>query len=99
MKSRTVFFSPEALEDLEHIYDWIADAGSPNAAMAYVQRIESACRSLDLASNRGQARDDIRPGLRTVGFERRLTIAFTVGSESVTILRIFAGGRDWEGDG
>lgn len=66
--------------------------------MAYVERIENACRSLDLASNRGQARDDIRPGLRIVGFERRMTIAFTIAADRVTILRIFPGGRNWEGD-
>jgi toxin ParE1/3/4 len=34
--------------------------------------------------------------LRIVGFERRITIAFTVSTENVTILGIFYGGRDWE---
>jgi plasmid stabilization system protein ParE len=42
-------------------------------------------------------RDDIRPGLRVVGFERRATIAFRVEDDRVTILRIFHGGRDWQG--
>jgi toxin ParE1/3/4 len=41
-------------------------------------------------------RDDIRPGLRIVGFERRVTIAFSVDDGRVTILRVFYGGRDWE---
>jgi len=35
-------------------------------------------------------------GLRVVGFERRVTIAFEVDDERVTILRIFYGGVDWE---
>jgi toxin ParE1/3/4 len=34
-----------------------------------------------------------RPGLRTVGFERRATIAFTVKGEDVVILRILYAGR------
>jgi len=42
---------------------------------------------------RGTARDDIRSGLRTVGFERRVTIAFTVKGEDIVILRILYAGR------
>jgi len=42
---------------------------------------------------RGTARNDLRPGLRTVGFERRATIAFTVKGEDVIILRILYAGR------
>ncbi len=34
-------------------------------------------------------------GLRIVGFERRVTVAFTVSEDRVTILRLFYGGRDW----
>jgi toxin ParE1/3/4 len=34
--------------------------------------------------------------LRIVGFRRRVTIAFTVDEERVTILRLFYGGRNWE---
>jgi toxin ParE1/3/4 len=49
-----------------------------------------------LGSERGHRRDDVRPGLRIVGFERRITIAFTVSAEDVTILRIFYAGRNWE---
>ena len=33
-------------------------------------------------------------GLRVVGFERRVTIAFHVGADTVTFLRILYGGRD-----
>jgi toxin ParE1/3/4 len=35
------------------------------------------------------------PGLRTVGFERRVTVAFSVEIEVVLIQRIFYGGQDW----
>jgi toxin ParE1/3/4 len=33
-------------------------------------------------------RDELRPGLRILGFERRAVIAFLVNADSVTILRI-----------
>lgn len=45
---------------------------------------------------RGQARDDIRPGLRVLGFRRRVLIAFTVSDESVEVIGVYYGGRDWE---
>ncbi|WP_348626490.1 hypothetical protein [Mesorhizobium sp. LNJC384A00] len=38
----------------------------------------------------------MRPGLRIVGFERRLTVAFTVEGDQVVILRVFYGGVNWE---
>lgn len=36
------------------------------------------------------------PCIRTTGFERRVTIAFTVAANAVTILRVLYGGRDLE---
>ena len=45
---------------------------------------------------RGTLRDDIRPDLRIVGFERRLTLAFMVEEERVVFLRVFSGGQNWE---
>ncbi|GAA0603666.1 hypothetical protein GCM10009416_46590 [Craurococcus roseus] len=37
-----------------------------------------------------------RPGLRTVGFERRVTIAFAVEPDAALIVRVLYGGRDLE---
>jgi len=97
VKSRQIVFSPEAQDDLIALYDWIADAASPPIAMAYINPIEAFCVSLSTASERGRARDDIRPGLRIIGFEKRLTVAFLVTEKRVTLLRLFYGGQDWEG--
>jgi toxin ParE1/3/4 len=96
VKERLVRFSPEARDDLLMLYDWIAAAAHPETALAYIARIEAWCRGLSMASERGHRRDDIRPGLRIVGFERRVTIAFSVEDRHVTILRVFYGGRNWE---
>lgn len=64
--------------------------------MGYLERVEAFCLRLSVGSGRGRLRTDIRAGLRITGFERRLTIAFTVSDERVTILRVFAAGRNWE---
>lgn len=47
---------------------------------------------------RGAQRDDIRTGLRVFGFQRRVSIAFEVGTERVTILGIYYGGQNFEAD-
>jgi toxin ParE1/3/4 len=41
-------------------------------------------------------RDDLRPGLCTIGFRRRVTIAFAVEADAMTIIGIFYGGQDFE---
>jgi len=69
-------------------------AAPPDIAFGYVTRIEAFCQRRGIASKRGLSRDDIRPGLRILGFERRMTIAFIVEPDRVVILRLFYGGRD-----
>ncbi|MGI3212215.1 type II toxin-antitoxin system RelE/ParE family toxin [Roseovarius tibetensis] len=96
MKQYQVIFAPEARDDLFALYDWIAAAASSDTALSYIERIETYCLGFTHAAERGTCRDDIRPGMRVVGFERRVTIAFSANEERVTILRIFYGGRNWE---
>lgn len=96
MKRRIVVFSPEAHDDLIALYDWITSAASPDIALSYIERLEEFCKMMKTASLRGHARDDIREGLRIIGFEKRVTIAFCVDDRCVTILRLFYSGQNWE---
>lgn len=43
---------------------------------------------------RGTRREDLRSGLRIIGFERRVTIAFHVAADRITVDRVLYGGRD-----
>ncbi len=97
MKQRVVIFAPEAETDLNNLYDYIVARAGETTALKYTSRIEEYCKGLDLASERGTLRDDIRQGLRIVGFERRLVVAFAVEEGQVMILRLFSGGQNWEG--
>lgn len=90
-------FTPEARNDLFEIYDWIAAKAGSQIAISYIEQIETYCLGLELASERGHRCDKISPGLRIVGFERRVTIAFAVDDDRVTILRLFYAGQNWEG--
>jgi toxin ParE1/3/4 len=89
-----VGFSPDADRDMRRLYDYIAERGGEDRALGYISRIETACRSLDTLPERGTLRDNLLPGLRTIGFEQRVTIAFQVQVDRVTILRVLYGGRD-----
>lgn len=95
MKSRAVIFAPEARADLVDLETWLLVRASARTAGAYIERIVDSCEALAIASERGHGRDDLKSGLRIVGFERRLTIAFAVRADRVEILRIFRAGRDW----
>ena len=88
-----VVFAPEAQLDLLDFYDMVAESGGSERALAYVERVQAACLRLAVFPERGARRDDVRPGLRVIGFERRVAIAFHVGAGRVTIDRIFYGGR------
>lgn len=88
-----VIFRQSAEDDLDAIDDYIAK-DNPLAAAAFVGRIRAFCEELRDFPHRGTRRDDLRPGLRTIGFERRATIVFRIQARTVRIVRILYGGRD-----
>ena len=91
-----VDFTRGAQSDLYGLFDYLADRFDITNAQRYVQQIEKACLNLGTTPNWGTERSDLRPGMRTMGFRRRVTIAFRVKEDSVTILRILYGGRSAE---
>ncbi|MGA2289687.1 type II toxin-antitoxin system RelE/ParE family toxin [Bradyrhizobium sp.] len=91
-----VLFRPQAEADLLALYRYIAGASSLATAGNYIDRIETACMSLAEFPNRGTKRDDLAPGLRTIAFERRVTIAYRVLRTRVDIVTISYAGRDFE---
>lgn len=91
-----VLFTPRADRQMADLFDYVSDHASEVVATRYLGRIVAFCEALDVFPLRGQQRNDILPGLRTVGFERRITIAFVVETEAVLIEGIFYGGQDFE---
>ena len=96
MKKYEVSFRPLAEVDLLRLHDYIAEASGLAVAGGYIDRLEAACLALETFPERGTRRDDIRPGLRVMGFERRATIIFQVTEHEVVIVRVFYGGQDYE---
>lgn len=95
---RNLFYRPEARADLAKLYDYIVEqSSSHDRAQGYVRRIQAACEKLKAFPEVGRLRDDLRPGVRILGFERRVVIVYMVlASGDVEIGRVFYGGRDYE---
>lgn len=89
-----IVFTPEARDQLLSIHRYIAAEASADRASAFVTAIVDYCESLRTFPKRGTRRDDLRPGLRTVGFRRRVTIAFAVEEQIVAIIGVFYGGQE-----
>ncbi len=89
-----IVFSPEALDDLASIAEWIA-RDNPVRADSFVDEIEDRCRSLASFSERFPVAGIV--GDRSI---RKLThagylIFYDVDDEVIDILRIVHGSRDW----
>jgi toxin ParE1/3/4 len=91
-----VIFTPLAERQLDSLYANVSDNAGELVAERFVARIVAYCQGLTTFPRRGDARDDLMPGLRTIGFERRATIAFIVTADAVLIEGVFYGGQDFE---
>ena len=90
-----VVFTPEALDQLEALYGYIAETASALVAQRYTDAIVTSCEGLQTFPLRGSSRDDIRPGLRITNYKGRAVIAFDVSGGRVSIIGIFYGGQDY----
>ncbi|KQR33660.1 plasmid stabilization protein [Rhizobium sp. Leaf155] len=96
MKRHMVRLTPEAQNDLVSIYDYIVDVSGPSrVADRYLDRIGKFLSGLSVFPERGTLRDDVRDGLRIIGFERNASVAFIVEDESIIVLRILGKGQEF----
>jgi toxin ParE1/3/4 len=98
MKRYAVVFTPRAERQLDSLYTYIADHSGEARANGFVGGIVADCLALSTFPERGTKRDDIRTDLRTMGYARRVTIAFSVDTTTniVAIHGVFYGGQDFE---
>jgi toxin ParE1/3/4 len=88
-----VVFSEEAQAQLQELEVYLAGRFYPGNAERYIERLVDECESLAGAPQRGTRREELGAGIRSTGFERRVTIYFRVLVGRVVILGIFYGGR------
>jgi toxin ParE1/3/4 len=93
-----VLFTPLAARHLDKLHEHLPKQSGEQRADGYVARIIAFCKGLARGPLRGARRDDILPGLRGTGFERRVTIALSVATQAVLIEGIYGGGRTYEAE-
>ena len=95
-----VRFALEAADQLEDLYGYISRSATSAISAGYVDAIVEHCEGWAVFPyrHRGQSREDLRPGLRTVSYRKRVVIAFSIDEDTkhVTILGVFYGGQDYE---
>ena len=97
-----LIYRPRAEEDLEAIYQFIAQ-DSPVRAFNFIEQIQQRCDLLRDSPEQGRARPDLRTSLRVIPYGRSVVITYEITDGTIEILRIFYGGQDYEtimsGDG
>lgn len=95
-----VLFEAAARQDLRDIFDYINTRAGFDSAERFTTRLVQHCISLSQTPERGTRRDELRPGLRTMGYRKRATIVFKVdrAARKVVILGVYYGGRNYADD-
>jgi toxin ParE1/3/4 len=91
-----IVFTPLAERQIDSLHAYITVQSSAVRADGYVSRIVDFCQGLATFPLRGTRRDDLMDGLRIIGFERRVTVAFVATDGLVLIEGLFYGGQDFE---
>ena len=93
-----IIFDRAARQDLRAIFDYIHERAGRRIAERDVTRLYDRCLTLRDFPELDTRREDLRAGLRTLGYRRRATVLFQVdhAHRKVIILGVYFGGRDFE---
>jgi toxin ParE1/3/4 len=94
-RRRPIIWSPEARADLSEIWDYYAKTAGRPKADNIAREISNACRPLEDHPFAGRARDELRPGLRSIA-TRPYVIFYRVRGDVAEIVRVLHGRRDLE---
>ncbi len=89
-------FTPQAAQDLDDIYDHVAQFNAASAARI-IQRLQRICRLLAQFPGMGRARDDLRPKMFSFSVESYV-IFYEAADDGIRILRILHGSRNFPPD-
>jgi toxin ParE1/3/4 len=84
--------SPQALTDLDEIWDFIAQ-DDPDAADRFVETLHEACGLIFSMPRVGRSRPELARGLRSFSHGSYVTV-YVIERDMLTIARIIHGSRD-----
>jgi toxin ParE1/3/4 len=88
-----IIWSPEAHADLSEIWDYYVKIAGRHTADKIVREIGEACRLLEDHPFAGWARNEVRPGLRSMAATPHV-IFYRVTNDVAEIVRVLDGRRD-----
>ena len=90
---RPLVWSREAVSDLAEIWTYYAEAAKSETADNIVRNIDRVCRLLDDHPLAGRARDELRPGIRSIA-ARPHVVFYRITETATEIVRVLDGRRD-----
>ncbi len=97
MRQLPVSFSEEALTDLEDIFFFLLENGAAvDTGLRFIERIKKKCQKVGHAPHGYPERLGLGMGIRLVPFERSAMIAYRLTEETVEVVRVLYGGRDYD---
>ena len=90
---RPLAWSPEALSDLSEIWDYYVTTAGRHTADGIVRRVGEVCVLLEEHPFAGRARNEVRPGLRSIAASPHI-VFYRVNDGSAEIIRVLDGRRD-----
>jgi toxin ParE1/3/4 len=90
---RPIVWSSDARSDLAEIWDYHVTIAGPHTANRIVREIGERCHLLEDHPFAGRARDEVRPGLRSL-VANPYVIFYRVAESVTEIVRVLDGRRD-----
>jgi len=94
-RRRPIDWSSDARADLSKIWNYYVKVAGRQTADKIVREIGEACRLLEDHPFAGRARDEVRPGLRSIAATPH-AIFYRVNDDVAQIVRVLDGRRDLE---
>ncbi|WP_145517803.1 type II toxin-antitoxin system RelE/ParE family toxin [Yersinia mollaretii] len=89
-----VTFTPEAEQQIVDLHRYITEQSSRVVADGFIGSLLDYLDGFSTFPERGNKRDDIRPGLRVTHFRHRTVVAFAVDDDRVLVVGIYHGGQN-----
>src|SRR5438128_10523625 len=90
-----ILWSPEALDDLDRLWDYYARVAGPATADKIAREIAKVVTTIDDFPLAGRMRDEIRPGLRSLTVAPQI-VFYRLNNDRPEIVRVLDGRQDIE---
>jgi toxin ParE1/3/4 len=90
---RPVLWSAEALNDIDHLWDYYADLAGRITADKVLRGIASVVTTIEAFPRAGRSRDEVRAGLRSLAADPHV-VFYRLAREQPEIVRVIDGRQD-----